>query len=185
MGLDVRIKVAEKIGDLSLEDYLKMEKLLGELGFLATAWGTREFTLGQMKVILTVVGPHLFGKRTADVKIYQDGHVLPTFHVFREVVHLQGSVAEPLHEFIEKRIIGRELESGEIVQLTKADIEKLHSELEEIRERKNADEVFDLKDFTRDDRKWFFQRFYSLLKGVRELLKEDLDNSYVIYEVDW
>ena len=111
--------------------------------------------------------------------------MLPTFHVFREVVHLQGSVGEPLHEFIEKRIIGRELESGEIVQLTKADIEKLYSELEEIRRKKNADEMFDLKDFTKDDRKWFFQRFYLLLKGVRELLKEDLDNRYVIYEVDW
>ena len=181
MGFDGRIKVAEKVGNFSLEDYLKMEELLGTLGSFTVTLGEKEFTLGQMRIILTV----LFGGEATEVKIYQNGHISPTFHVFKGAVHLQGNVAIPLHRFIEKRIIGRELENGEVVQLTKADIKKLCSELEEIRRKRNADEVFNLKDFTKDDRKWFFQRFYSLLKGVRELLKEDLDNRYVIYEVDW
>ena len=41
-------------------------------------------------------------------------------------------------------------------------------ELEEIREKKNADEVFNLKDFSKDDRKWFFQRFYTLHNRKRK-----------------
>ena len=181
MGFDGYIKVADKVGSFSFRDYLRMEEILGKLNFVATAWGTKEFTLGQVRVVLAVV----FGGETVKVKIYQDGYVLPTFHVFREVIHLQGSVAEPLHEFIEKKVLGRELESGETVQLTKADIEKLYSELEEIRKKKNADEVFGLKDFSKDDRKWFFQRFYTLHNGLKELLKKDLENKYILYEADW
>ena len=163
MGFDGRIKVADRVEDFSFKDYLRMEELLGTLGSFTVAWGVKEFTLGQMRVVLAAV----FGGKAVKVKIYQNGYTFPTFHVFREAVHLQGSIAIPLHEFIEERIIGRELENGEVVQLTKADIKKLYSELEEIEKKRNADEMFNLKDFTKDDRKWFFQRFYLLLKGVR------------------
>ncbi len=181
MGFDGYIRVADKVENVSFEDYLKMETLLGKLGSFTAAWGTKEFTLGQMRVILVAV----FGGEAIKVKIYQKGYTMPTFHVFRDVIHLQGNVAEPLHEFIEKRIIRRELKNGETVQLTKSDIERLYSELEEIRKRKNADEVFNLKDFSQDDRRWFFQRFYTLHNGLEELLKEDLENKYILYEADW
>ena len=181
MGFDGRIKVADRVEDFSFKDYLRMDKLLGKLGFLATAWGTKEFTLGQVRIVLVVT----FGEKAIKVKVHQDGYALPVFRVFREAVHLQGNIAKPLHEFIEDRIIMRDLENGEVVQLTKADIEKLYSELEEIRRKRNADEVFNLNDFSKEDRKWFFQRFYTLHKGLKELLEEDLDSKYILYTADW
>jgi len=184
MGFDGYVEVAEKVEGLSFEDYRKASEVL-ELYFtqILTAPNqdmdrVKNFTEEQTRAILIT----FLGGQMMKIPLYLNKHGF--YYPFKDVVHLQGNISRPLHEWIVDRM-GWVFESGDEKLLSKKDVEKLHAELKRIVEKRDADTVFELEDLSQQERRFFFRRFYALYDALSGLLKEDIENKYVFYTADW